>query len=45
MPGKGRTNYWWDKYHERKEQGATKTEAAKSASIAEKKHKQKRKPK
>lgn len=42
-PGQGRTMYWWGVYHDRRVMGATKTEAARSASIAEKHHKAKRK--
>jgi len=43
MPGMGRSKYWWGKYHDARTSGRTKEEAAISASIAEKKHKGKRK--
>ena len=43
MPGMGRSKYWWKKYEAARAKGASKEEAGRSASIAEKKHKAKRK--
>lgn len=42
MPGRGRTKYWWKKYEQARGSGATKEEAARSASIAERRHRQKK---
>ena len=42
MPGMGRSKYWWDKYEAARASGSSKKDAAVSSSIAEKKHKAKK---
>ena len=38
MPGMGRTVYWWNRYHEARSNGYSKTKAAEIASIIEERH-------
>lgn len=45
MPGMGRTKYWWGKYEAARGRGRSKKDAAIEASIAEKKHRAKRRGK